>query len=261
MPRPPIRIARRQDAQRPADLVFAETARIIRTRTSVAVLSLGVAVPLALGVGQAIYRKVSSSAPDLTGIATAGIDIFAFVAALAAAIGVGRDYQTGAIGFRMLLVPRRGRLLAASALGYSGVAAALALLAMLMVGVFAAVSGGTPAPFSFDSLAGVVRSIATVVLASCFGAGLGYAVRSATVAAIVIITVFWLAPITLLIAGLSGVQGATAVANITVGILVGQAISTTPEPGDNLGPWGALLLLAIWSCGVLLLAALRLKGK
>lgn len=145
--------------------------------------------------------------------------------------------------------------------GYSGVAIALALLAMLVVGVFAAVLGGTPAPFSFDSVAAVVRSIAAVALASCFGAGLGYAVRSATVAAIVIITVFWLAPITLLIAGLSGVPGATAVANITTGILVGQAISATPEPGDNFGPWGALLLLTIWSSGVLLLAALRLKGK
>ncbi|MGO4858825.1 hypothetical protein [Arthrobacter sp. 2MCAF14] len=261
MPRPPIRIAHHHHTQRPAELVSAETARIIRTRTSVVVLLLGAAVPLALGVGQAIYRKVSSPAQDLTGIATAGVDIFAFVAALAAAIGVGRDYQTGAIGFRMLLVPRRGRLLAASALGYSGFAAALALLAMLMGGVFAAVLGGTPAPFSVDSVAAVVRSIAAVVLASCFGAGLGYAVRSATVAAIVIITVFWLAPITLLIAGLSGVPGATAVANITIGILVGQAISATPEPGDNLGPWGALLLLTIWSSGVLLLAALRLKGK
>lgn len=239
----------------------AETARIIRTRTSVVVLLLGTAVPLALGVGQAIYRKVSSPAPDLAGIATAGVDIFAFVAALAAAIGVGRDYQTGAIGFRMLLVPRRGRLLAASALGYSGVAAGLALLAMLVVGVFATVFGGTAAAFSADSVAAVVRSLAAVALASCFGAGLGYAVRSATVAAIVIITVFWLAPITLFIAGLSGVPGAASVANITVGMLVGQAISATPEPGGNLGPWGALLLLAIWSSGVLLLAALRLKGK
>lgn len=259
--RPPIRIARQQDAQRRSELVSAETIRILRTRTSVVVLLLGAAVPLALGVGQAIYRKVSSPAPDLTGIATAGVDIFAFVAALAAAIGVGRDYQTGAIAFRMLLVPRRGRLLAASALGYSGVAAALAVLVMLVVGVFAAVFGGAFAPFSADSVAAVMRSIAAVALASCFGAGLGYAVRSATVAAIVIITVFWLAPITLLIAGLSGVQCATSVANITTGILVGQAISTTPEPGDALGPWGALLLLAIWSGGVLLLAALRLKGK
>ncbi|MEV8146574.1 hypothetical protein AB0O52_00315 [Arthrobacter sp. NPDC080073] len=261
MPRPPIRIAYRHDTQRPADLVYAEMARIIRTRASLVVLILGAAVPLVLGVGQAIYRKVSSPASDPTGFATAGVDIFAFVAALAAAIGVGRDYQTGAIAFRMLLVPRHGRLLAASALGYSGVAAALALLAMFVGGVFAAVLGGTLAPFSVDSVAAVVRSIAAVVLASCFGAGLGYAVRSATIAAIVIITVFWLAPITLLIAGLSGVAGAAAIANITIGILVGQAISGTPEPGDNLGPWGALLLLTIWSAGVLLLAALRLKGK
>lgn len=120
MPRPPIRIARRQDAQRASELVSAETVRIIRTRATVVVFSLGAAVPLALGVGQAIYRKVSSPAPDLTGVATAGVDIFAFVAALAAAIGVGRDYQTGAIAFRMLLVPRGGRLLAASALGTAG---------------------------------------------------------------------------------------------------------------------------------------------
>ncbi|MDQ0028959.1 hypothetical protein [Arthrobacter bambusae] len=261
MLRPLVRIARQQGAQRPSELVFAETARIIRTRPSMVLLLLGTAVPLALGVGQAIYRKVSSPAPDLEGIATAGADIFAFVAALTAAIGVGRDYQTGAIGFRMLLIPRRGRLLAASALGHSGVAAAIALLAMLIVGVFATVFGGTSAPFSADSVAAIGRSIAAVALVSCFGAGLGYAVRSATVAAIVIITLFWLAPITLLIAGMSGVPGAASVANITLGILVGQAVSATPELGGNLGPWGALLLLVIWSSGVLLLAALRLKGK
>lgn len=259
MPRPTLRIVRRHETQRPSDLVLAEMTRIIRTRASVFMLLLGAAIPLALGAGQATYRRVSSAAPDLTGIATAGVDIFAFVAALAAAIGVGRDYQTGAIAFRMLLVPRGGRLLAASALGYSGVATALALLAMIVVGVFIAVLGGTLGPFSSDSFAAVVRSIAAVALASCFGAGLGYAVRSATVAVIVIITLFWLAPITLLIAGLGGVQGAESVANITPGVLVGQAISA--EADGNLGPWRALILLAIWSSGALLLAALRLKGK
>lgn len=231
-----------------AMLVLAEFQRARRTRSTLVLLTVIVGIAMAMLAVRLILSRTSDT-PIGSETVTLSADIVGFVVLLVTAIMIARDHQTGSIDLLHTLTPARARHLIARATG-TGIFA-LAAISIVVVAGLVTVSLLNPAAMSVSVLDAITRTLLVTFLLAWAGTGIGAFTRSTAAATFVVIAVYWLLPIGLIIAGLSGLDWATPASDATLGILAANAI------GPGAEHWTATGGVALWATTLLILGTLR----
>lgn len=229
-------------------LAGAELQRARRTRSTVVLLTVAVGIAVVMLAGRLILSTTGDALPGSETV-TLSADIVGFVVLLVAAIMVAGDHQTGSIDLIRTLAPARARHLVARAIG-TGVLALAAISIVVLTGLVTVLILN-PASIGAGALDAIARTVLTTFLLACAGVGIGAITRSTAAATFVVIAVYWLLPIALLIAGLTGAAWATPFSEATLGILAANAIAPGAEH------WAATGGVALWATALLTLGMLR----
>jgi Na+/phosphate symporter len=108
-----------------------------------------------------------------------------------------------------------------------------------------------PTALSLELVDTIARTTVTTFLLAWAGVGIGALTRSTAAATFVVIALYWLIPIALMIAGLTGASWATSASDASLGILAANAITPGPEH------WGAAGGIALWATTLTTLGILR----
>ncbi|WP_448257084.1 hypothetical protein [Microbacterium aurum] len=229
-------------------LVSAEFHRARQTRSTLTLVTIVVGVALVMLIVRTILASTSDTPIGPEAVTLSG-DAVGFGVFLAIAVAVARDHQTGATDLLRTLTPARPRHLAARAIG-TGILALIAIGVVIVAGL-ATVLLVSRNGMSWELADTIARTATTTFLLAGAGVGIGAATRSTAAATFAVIALYWLLPIGLTVAGLTGATWAGAASDATLGILVSNA--TMPSP-DN---WAAVGGIALWSLGLGALGLIR----
>ena len=244
-----------------ADTVRSEWTKFRSIPSNVPVLLATVAVMVGAGAltanGASKSYQAAGAAFDATYISMYGGFLFAEMAVGAVGVlVVTSEYVTGMIRTSLTVVPRRGRLLAAKAGLFGGIAliaGGVASFASFLLGQAAIAAAG--APTATLGQPGVLRAVAGMGLiwglVGLVGVALGCLLRDTMAAVTVLVAVNFLIPI---IGPRLLPKEAGEVLLTYWPISAGLQIATTVQNPDRLTPWTGLGLMAAFTA-VLLAAA------
>jgi ABC-2 type transport system permease protein len=220
---------------------------------------LGLLATVVLTVAVSAVAAAAVTGPvDPVHVSLLGVQIGQGVVAIAAVQAVGGEFGTGMIRTTFLALPRRLEVLAAKAVLL--VAGVLAAGSAAVLGC--AVTGHLllPAPVGGGALLrAAIGSVAYLVLIALLALGAGAAVRNATAAAGVVLSLLYLTPVAMRLfpdpdwqVRIYRVFPATA----------GLSVQTTVGAADlPIGPWAGLAVTAAWSAAALAAGAVRLRFR
>lgn len=229
-------------------LVSAEFHRSRQTRSTLALITIVVGIALIMLVVRAALGH-NSNVPLGAETVTLSADIVGFAVLLATALAVARDHQTGAIDLLRTLTPTRARQLVARATG-TGILALIAVGTVIIVGILT-VLAFNPAAFDWTLADTIARTTVTMFCLAWAGVGIGAITRSTAAATFAVITLYWLLPIGLTIAGFAGATWAPLISDLTLGALAANAIT----PGFE--QWASAGGIALWAAALSSLGILR----
>lgn len=229
-------------------LVSAESHRARQTRSTLVIMAVVVGIALVMLTVRVILSGTSDTSLGPETI-TLSADIVGFAVLLTSAMMVARDHQAGTIDLLRVLAPARARHLAARATG-SGIVALLAVGVVISAGLLAVLILN-PAALGLDVVDTAARTAVTTFFLAWTGVGIGALTRSTAAATFIVIALYWLLPIVLVIAGLSGADWANPASEATLGFLNSNAIAPGPEH------WAATGGTALWATASILLGILR----
>lgn len=187
-----------------------------------------------------------------------GVGVSAFIIALTTVFTVGRDSQ-GQISLALGLVPRRGRLYIARAVGYATVAAGTSsAVALILCGLSLLTHG--PGPTGWALVAAPLAFFGSALLAT-LSFGLTTLVRRSSAGILLFIGVLVILPMAFLVAGMYVPEQlrpvAEALAMNTPMIHVLEALSASHLPNPDQRGWAitqGMLGTAVWALGLTLVA-------
>lgn len=235
-------------------LVGAEFHKARQTRSTVTLMTVFVAIALTVLVTHAMLNSTSDT--QLGGeTVTGNADIVGFAAFLAMALTVAKDHNSGTNDLLRTLTPDRPRHLIARATG-TGLLALAAISIVLTAGTATVLTINPSALASFTVIDSIIRAAVTTFLLTWAGVGIGALTRSSASATFTVLTLYWLLPIALVMADISGAGWAGQLSEITLGFLAANSIATGPES------WGAVGGVAAWAAVLMSLGILReMKGN
>ncbi|MFD1535817.1 ABC transporter permease [Nonomuraea guangzhouensis] len=241
----------------------AEWTKFRTIPSNLSTLLIAVALMAGLGsltayrAGEGYHASGASGAFDATNISMYGGFLFAetVVGALGVLI-VTSEYVTGMIRTSLSVVPRRGRLLAAKAGLFGGialVAGEVASFAAFLLGQAAIAASG--APSATLGQPGVLRAVTGMGLiwglVGLVGVALGCLLRGTMIAVTVLVAVNFLIPI---IGPRLLPKEAGEVLMTYWPISAGLQVATTVQNPDRLTPWVGLGLMAAFTALLLVMA-------
>ncbi|WP_018350650.1 ABC transporter permease [Longispora albida] len=229
----------------------------LRTTSGTAWLLLGLVVAT-IGIGWLATAVTTCTHSDCfldpTQLSLTGVQLGQIVVAVLAVMLFGNEYSTGLIRLTLAATPRRWTVLAAKALVLTGPV-------LLAAGV--AVAGSVVAGRQYQSvpfrLTPVLGTVIYLALIALFSLGLAAIVRSAAVAIGIVLGLCYAYP---LLAAATG-DPAWVRRLLQIGpTTAGQNIMSTVDP-ETLAhaPWNGLGVLALWTAGTLLTAAVLLHRR
>lgn len=226
-------------------LLSAEFRRARQTRPLVALITVVVGITLVVLAARVILNDTTPGSETVT----LGTDFVGFAVLLGVAITVAKDYQTGTVDLLRALVPKRACHLAARAVS-TGLLALIAVGVVLVAGLLALLALN-PTAVDFELVDTIVRTVTTTFVLAWMGVGIGALTRSPAAATFVVIALYWLLPVAMIVAGISGIGWATSLSDATLGILAGKTI--LPGPSN----WAATGGVALWAATLTILGIFR----
>lgn len=233
-------------------LVWAELHRTRHTRSFVVLVAVSVSIALTALIVRTILG-MKSGPPIGSEAATSNTEIIGFAVFLAAAVAVARDHQTGAVDLLRSLTPVRPRHFAARVVS-TGILAVGANTFFVLAGLTALLFVN-PDAITWQLPDTVLRTTLASFLLAAAGVGIGALARSTATATFAVIALYWLLPIGLMIAGLTGANWAASFSKVTLGFL---ATNSTTGGFEH---WISAGGIALWTLALVALGLFRDTAK